>query len=115
MLIKAKVQGLVIEAFGAGGIQFIRRDFVSKLQDAYNKNIPVVVCSQCLYEASNFNIYQVGKKALSVGVIEAYDMTTEAAITKLMWALGQTDKIDKIKEIFEQNLAGEISLRIQEK
>lgn len=115
MLIKAKVQGIVIEAFGAGGIQFIRRDFVSKLQDAYNKNIPVVVCSQCLYEASNFNIYQVGKKALSVGVIEAYDMTTEAAITKLMWALGQTDKIDKIKEIFEQNLAGEISLRIQEK
>ena len=111
LLIKAKVQGIVIEAFGAGGIQFIRRDFISKLQDAYNKKIPVVVCSQCLYEAANFNIYQVGKKALSAGVIEAYDMTTEAATTKLMWALGQTNDLQEIKRIFETNLAGEVSLK----
>lgn len=108
ILIESKVSGVVIEAFGAGGIQFVRRDFIEKLHNAYKHGIPVVVCSQCLYESSNFNIYQVGKKALSAGVIEAFDMTTEAAVTKLMWALGQTNNISEIKKIFETNYAGEI-------
>jgi L-asparaginase len=108
LLINSKVSGIVIEAFGAGGIQFVRRDFIEKLHNASKHNIPVVVCSQCLYESSNFNIYQVGKKALSAGVIEAFDMTTESAVTKLMWALGQTSNISEIKKIFETNYAGEI-------
>lgn len=109
LLIKSNVEGIVIEAFGAGGIQFIRRDFISKLQEAYEHNIPVVVCSQCLYEPSNFNVYQVGKKVLSTNAIEAFDMTTESAVTKLMWALGQTKNLDEIKKIFQTNIAGEIN------
>ena len=111
LLINSKVSGIIIEAFGAGGIQFVRRDFIEKLHNAYKHRIPVVVCSQCLYESSNFNIYQVGKKALSTGVIEAYDMTTEAAVTKLMWALGQTSNLEEIKKIFETNYAGEVTIR----
>ena len=111
MLINSNVQGIVIEAFGIGGLQFIRRDFVSKLMLAADKNIPVVICSQCLYEPSNLNVYQVGRKALGAGVIEAYDMTTEACVTKLMWALGQTNKTEEIKTIFDKNIAGEISTK----
>ena len=37
-------------------------------------------------------------------------MTTEAAVTKLMWALGQTDRLDEIRHIFATNLAGEITI-----
>ena len=109
ILIQTDIKGIVIEAFGAGGIQFIRRDFISKLQKANEHGIAVVVCSQCLYESSNFNIYQVGKKTLSTGAIEAYDMTTEACVTKLMWALGQTSDIEEIRKIFNTNYAGEIT------
>lgn len=108
MLIDAGTRGIVIEAFGAGGIQFIRRDFVAKLERAAREKIPVVVCSQCLYESSELSIYQVGQKALEQGAIQGYDMTSEAAVTKLMWALGHTSSVDEIRRLFATSLAGEI-------
>ena len=110
ILIESGIKGIVIEAFGAGGISFIRRDFVKEIKNAVDKNIPIVVSSQCLYESSNFNIYEVGTKVLKSGAIEALDMTSEAAVTKLMYALGQTKDIKEIKKIFETNIADEINL-----
>ena len=110
MLINMNYKGIVIEAFGAGGIHFIRRDLISKLRETVGSGISVVVCSQCLYESSNFSIYQTGKKTLQTGVIQALDMTTEATVTKLMWALGKTSSQNEIKNIFNTNFAGEISL-----
>ena len=58
---------------------------------------------------SNFTIYEVGRKLLDTGVIPTGDMTTEAAVTKLMWALGQTDDPEEVRNIFSTNLVGEIS------
>ena len=100
---------MVLETFGAGGMHFHRRDLLEKLRMLEKKGIVVVACSQCLYEPSNFTIYEVGRKLLETGVIPAGDMTTEAAVTKLMWALGQTDDPEKVKEIFSRNYTGEIS------
>ncbi len=110
MLLKMNYRGIVIEAFGAGGLNFVRRNLISKLQKMVETGISVVVCSQCLYERSDFTIYETGKKALETGVLQAFDMTTEAAVTKLMWALGKTDRPEEIKQIFLTNYVGEISL-----
>ena len=110
ILIESGIKGIVIEAFGAGGISFIRRDFVKEIKSAVEKGIPIIVSSQCLYESSNFNIYEVGTKVLASGAIEALDMTSEAAVTKLMYALGKTNDIKEIKKIFETNIADEINL-----
>ena len=110
VLLQMNYKGIVIEAFGAGGLHFINRDLISKLQKMVEHGISVVVSSQCLYERSDLSIYQVGQLALEKGVISAYDMTTEAAVTKLIWALGQTDNPAEVKKIFETNYIGEITL-----
>lgn len=102
-------RGVVLETFGAGGMHFHRRDLLEKLRMLEEKGIVVVACSQCLYEPSNFTIYEVGRKLLDAGVIPAGDMTTEAAVTKLMWALGQTEDPERVREIFSRNYTGEIT------
>ena len=72
--------------------------------------ISIVACSQCLYEKSDFSMYEVGRKLLECGVIPGRDMTTEAIVTKLMWALGQTEDPKEVRAIFNTDYAGEVTL-----
>ena len=102
-------RGVVLETFGAGGLHFHHRDLLEKLRMLQEQGVVVAACSQCLYEPSNFTIYEVGRKLLDTGVIPAGDMTTEAAVTKLMWILGQTDDPEEVRMLFRKNLCGEIS------
>lgn len=110
MLEQLNYRGLVIEAFGSGGMHFVRRNLLDALEKLTSRGVSVVVCSQCLYETSDLSLYEVGTKLLSCGVIPGRDMTTEGVVTKLMWALGQTDDPDEVRRIFETNFAGEITL-----
>lgn len=108
-----KYRGIVIEAFGAGGTHFERRNLIPKLKDLIDNGISIVACSQCLYEKSDFSLYEVGQKLLECGVIPGRDMTTEAIVTKLMWALGQTEDSQEIRKIFNTDYAGEVTLENQ--
>ncbi|SHI12478.1 asparaginase [Sporobacter termitidis DSM 10068] len=109
MLQNTGCRGVVIEAFGAGGMHFMRRDLISALQELADSGVVVVVCSQCLYESCDFSIYQTGMRLVEhPGIIQARDMTTEAAVTKLMWCLGQAAVADKIRIMFTSDISGEI-------
>ncbi|MCI7640162.1 MAG: asparaginase [Clostridiales bacterium] len=108
MLAAMGYRGIVIEAFGLGGVNVLHKG-LRGIRRAVEGGISVVVTTQCLYDSANLEVYQVGSKLLELGVIQGRDMTSEAAMTKLMWAIGQGMNPEEISELFQNNLAGEIT------
>ena len=110
MLAAMGYRGIVIEAFGLGGVNVLHRG-LRGIRRAVEDGISVVVTTQCLYDSANLEVYQVGSQLLELGVIQGRDMTSEAAMTKLMWAIGQGLSPEEITELFQKNLAGEITVQ----
>ena len=107
MLAAMGYRGIVIEAFGLGGINVLHQG-LRGIRRAVEDGISVVVTTQCLYDSANLQVYQVGQQLLELGVIQGRDMTSEAAMTKLMWAIGQGYAPEEIKSLFARSLAGEV-------
>lgn len=102
-------RGIVIEAFGAGGMHYLNRDLIGKVRALCDAGITVAVRSQCFYERCDLSVYEVGRRVLEAGAVSALDMTAEAAVTKLMWALGQEKSPAAVRGLFIRNLVGELT------
>ena len=108
-IIERKTHGIIIEGFGPGNVPFLEDTIIPQIERATSKNIPVIITSQMEKGATNLSSYEAGYYAQKAGAISAKNMTTEAAVTKLMWVLAKTKKTSEIKKIFQKDLAGEIN------
>jgi L-asparaginase len=100
--------GIVLEGYGAGNIPTGKNSLIPAITAAVVRNVPVVVCTQCIVGSTEMELYQVGRAALEAGAIPAMDMTPEAAVVKLMWVLGQTDDISTIESMMQKSFVGEL-------
>jgi len=101
-------KGIILEGFGPGNVPFLENSLIPKIHEANKKGVALVIANQMEKGITNLRSYEAGFEAAKAGAISAQDMTTEATVTKLMWALAKTDKREEIKKIMEKNLAGEL-------
>ena len=72
------------------------------------KNIPIVMTSQVLDSFVDLHSYKKQLALEELGIISGKDMTYECALVKLMWVLTQTKNPDKLHELMEKSLVGEL-------
>lgn len=102
------LKGVILETFGSGNVP-TSRWLINEIKRAIKRGIVVVNVTQCQGGRVVMGQYQTSVELLNAGVVSAKDMTTEAAITKLMFLLGQGLEPDEIKIYLNKSLRGEIS------
>lgn len=102
--------GIVVESFGVGGLpEYPGHEFYPVVRRAVERGKIIVMTTQVPNEGSDLSVYHVGGHLKStLHLLEAFDMTTEAAVCKLMWILGQTKDFDRVKELFSRPIAWDV-------
>ena len=105
-----RYDGLIIESFGVGGLpQYEAEGFYPIIRRAVEQGKIVVMTTQVPNEGSDLTVYHVGGHLKStLRLLEAYDMTTEAAVAKLMWILGRTRDFGEVERLFYTPVARDI-------
>ncbi len=102
------IRGLVLEAYGTGNLpNLAKSSLIPAIEEASALDIPVLVVSQCARGHVELRRYEGGSAAADAGAIDGGDMTVEAAVAKLMVALGRHRRLEEVRRFLLADLAGE--------
>ena len=101
-------EGIILETFGAGNAT-TSEWFLESIKQATDEGKIILNVSQCLSGSVSQGLYETSSKLEELGVISGKDMTVEAALTKLMYLLGSEHTDDKLKNLLQISLRGELS------
>ena len=109
-----KLKAVVLKTFGTGNAP--RKSWLAEqLKEATDRGVIIANITQCSSGAVEMERYETGIQLLQAGVISGHDSTPEAAVTKLMFLLGNGFSHEEIRELMNSDLAGEITLSSNEK
>lgn len=105
---------VIIESFGVGGLpNYESGDYYPVIKKWISLGKIVIMTTQVTNEGSNMSVYEVGRNIKhAFGLLESYDMTLEATVTKLMWILGQTKDRGKVREMFYMTVNRDILWKV---
>lgn len=108
-IVQPPLAGLVLECYGAGNGPVRDTAFLDVLRAATDRGVVIVDVSQCLQGSVNLDSYAAGSALARAGVIGGYDMTVEAALTKLLYLFELGLSPDDVKREMQRDLRGELT------
>ena len=107
-IFNSNCKGIVLETFGSGNAS-TDNEFLSVLKNAIQNGKIILNISQCLAGAVSQGLYETSSQLEKLGVISGKDMTTEAALTKMMFLLAQDLSVTELKKKLTNSLRGELT------